>query len=728
MNSERHFEAIVSEHYEGLYRFAMSLTRSESDASDLTQHTFYVWATKGHQLRDLSKAKTWLYTTLHRAFLQSRRTQVRYPRQDFDEVVDQLQAVSPVLSDRLDSMQVLPALGKVDASFQAAVALFYLEDYSYRDIALILDVPVGTVKSRIARGIAQLREVFLSDTTDPRSHVKRDGSPTRVAEPLHHLVNHRSEPPQFAAAVTIKTRNNMIKDSQFQRAGRSFGLAVTKITLAALMCATATLTTRANDHRIRDLTGCEQLAPSDDNKIVAHLFATGVQIYRWDGSAWVFVAPSATLFEDPNHHAQVGTHFGTPTGPSWQTKSGSLVIEQRVASCTPDTTAIPWLLLRTISRTGPGLFEDVSHVQRLNTVGGIAPATPGASAGEEVQVPYTADYVFYRSNADRYRQANLVSDLLGVAQLQDTNLVNSWGITFSGTGPFWVADNGARKATLYAVTNVPNGTDTVTKQALQVTIPGAPTGVVSNNKGGFNGDVFLFATLNGRIAGWRGALGTTAETLATRAGAVYTGLTLTTNSTGPLLVAANFAEGTVDVYGANASLIGQFADSDAPLGYAPFNVQSVNGTVFVMFAKRDETEGDDSPGRGSGLIDVFDSQTGAFHRFASGKDAGGKLAEINAPWGVALAPFTFGKHGGDLLVGNFGDGTIMTFGLDGKFHGLLKALDEHPIQLEGLWGLSFGNDGRAGSADTLFFASGPLDESHGLVGSLKPADNADSRK
>ena len=523
----------------------------------------------------------------------------------------------------------------------------------------------------------------------------------------------------------------MIKDSQLQRAGRSFGLAVKEITLAALLvlgAATAS-TTRAGDHRPPDLTGaCEQLAPSDDNKVVAHFFAVGVQIYRWDGTNWVFVAPAATLFEDPNHHAEVGTHFGTPTGPAWQTKSGSEVIEQKVASCTPDATAIPWLLLRTISRTGPGLLHDVSYVQRVNTVGGIAPATPGASVGDESQVPYTAEYFFYRSDTDRYRQDNLVSDLAGVAQLQDTNLVNSWGITFSGTGPFWVADNGAHMATLYAVTNVPNGNDTVTKQALQVSIPGSPTGVIANTKGGFNGDAFLFATLNGTIAGWRGALGTTAETLTGRAGAIYTGLTLATNSNGQVLLAANFAEGTVDAYGTNSSLLGQFVDQDAPLGYAPFNVQSVNGTVFVMFAKRDDAGGDESTGRGRGLIDVFDPQTGAFDRFASGKDAGGDLAEINAPWGVTLAPFTFGKHGGDLLVGNFGDGTIMTFGLDGKFHGLLKGVDEHPIELEGLWGLTFGNDGRAGSADTLFFASGPLDETHGLVGSLKPADKADSRK
>jgi RNA polymerase sigma-70 factor, ECF subfamily len=167
MNSAEQFETIANEHYELLFRFAMSLTRSESDACDLTQQTFYVWATKGHQLRNLSKVKTWLFTTLYRTFLQGRRRQNRFPQQDLEEDVGQLPAASPVLADRVDSLQVLPALAQVDEVFQAAVALFYLEDYSYKDIAVILDVPVGTVKSRIARGIAQLREILLSDRSCP---------------------------------------------------------------------------------------------------------------------------------------------------------------------------------------------------------------------------------------------------------------------------------------------------------------------------------------------------------------------------------------------------------------------------------------------------------------------------------------------------------------------------------------------------------------------------------
>jgi RNA polymerase sigma factor (sigma-70 family) len=188
MNSADHFEAIVNEHYEALYRFALSLARSEADALDLTQHTFHVWATKGHQLRDLSKLKTWLYTTLHRAFLQGRRRRTRFPHQDLDEIIEQLPAVSRTHSDRLDSLQVLPALTKVDEVYQAAVALFYLEDYAYKDIAVILDVPVGTVKSRIARGIAQLRAILLPDArVPPPRHGERDSSPSPALEPLHQL-------------------------------------------------------------------------------------------------------------------------------------------------------------------------------------------------------------------------------------------------------------------------------------------------------------------------------------------------------------------------------------------------------------------------------------------------------------------------------------------------------------------------------------------------------------
>lgn len=168
MNTNDQFEAIVNDFYEPLYRFAMSLTRAESDAQDLTQQTFYIWATKGHQLRDISKVKNWLFTTLHRNFLKGRRRQIRFPHQDVDDVIEQLPAISPAMADQLDASQVLVALSKVDDVYQAAVALFYLEDLPYKDIADILEVPLGTVKSRIARGIVQLRRLLTAgDPLEP---------------------------------------------------------------------------------------------------------------------------------------------------------------------------------------------------------------------------------------------------------------------------------------------------------------------------------------------------------------------------------------------------------------------------------------------------------------------------------------------------------------------------------------------------------------------------------
>jgi RNA polymerase sigma-70 factor (ECF subfamily) len=155
------FEEIVARYYEPLYRFAFSLTRAEQDACDLTQQTFYVWATKGQQLRDPSKAKAWLFTTMHRAFLAMRHRNNRFSDYSLEESgIEDFVAFTPDFADAADSTQVLPALAKVDAVYQAAVSLFYLEDCSYQEIAEILEVPVGTVKSRIARGIGQLRELL----------------------------------------------------------------------------------------------------------------------------------------------------------------------------------------------------------------------------------------------------------------------------------------------------------------------------------------------------------------------------------------------------------------------------------------------------------------------------------------------------------------------------------------------------------------------------------------
>lgn len=325
-------------------------------------------------------------------------------------------------------------------------------------------------------------------------------------------------------------------------------------------------------------------------------------------------------------------------------------------------------------------------------------------------------------DSGKYVQVNLVSDQAGAAQIQDTNLVNAWGMSFSGGSPFWISDNGTGKATLYSVTNDSSGAEFVTRLGLVVTIPGEGnvTGQFFNGTPGFNGDIFVFVSEDGTISGWRGALGTTAEVLTNRAGASYKGVALATNSSGPVLLAANFAEGTVDVYDSNTALVTQYSDPRAPHGYAPFNVANVHGFVFVTFAKQDPATGDDVAGRGHGLIDVLDPETGRFHRFVTGSDAGGKLKELNSPWGVTLAPRSFGEHGGELLVGNFGNGTIMAFNAEGEFRGLLQGERHGTLVIDGLWALAFGNGTNAGSTDTLFFTAGPDDESHGLFGSLQP--------
>jgi RNA polymerase sigma-70 factor (ECF subfamily) len=161
------FEELVASHYGPLYQFAFSLTRVEADACDLTQQTFYIWAAKGHQLRDETKVKTWLFTTLHREFLSSRRHQARFPHVELENASAELPAVSPATINQLDSAQLLEALGQLDEVYRSAVMLFYLEDYSYNEIAGILGVPLGTVKSRLARGLQRLHFLLSNAQTPP---------------------------------------------------------------------------------------------------------------------------------------------------------------------------------------------------------------------------------------------------------------------------------------------------------------------------------------------------------------------------------------------------------------------------------------------------------------------------------------------------------------------------------------------------------------------------------
>lgn len=158
------FESLVSRYYRPLYQFAFSLAHSEADACDLTQQTFYIWAAKGHQLQDVTKVKSWLFTALYREFLESRRRSTRFPHYELEQVDYELPTVSPARVNQLDSGQVLQALAQVEPTFQAPVSLFYLQECSYKEIAEILEVPMGTVKSRIARGLAQLYKALTITT------------------------------------------------------------------------------------------------------------------------------------------------------------------------------------------------------------------------------------------------------------------------------------------------------------------------------------------------------------------------------------------------------------------------------------------------------------------------------------------------------------------------------------------------------------------------------------
>ena len=157
------FDLLVKLYYELLYQFALSLVHDEPEACDLTQQTFCIWAVKGHQLRDQSKVKTWLFTTLHREFLGSRRKSTRFPHLELDQAALELPVISPDAISQLDGQQVLDALAKLDDNYKGPVALFYLQDYSYNEIAEILDVPLGTVKSRLARGLGRMHQL-LADT------------------------------------------------------------------------------------------------------------------------------------------------------------------------------------------------------------------------------------------------------------------------------------------------------------------------------------------------------------------------------------------------------------------------------------------------------------------------------------------------------------------------------------------------------------------------------------
>jgi uncharacterized protein (TIGR03118 family) len=318
-----------------------------------------------------------------------------------------------------------------------------------------------------------------------------------------------------------------------------------------------------------------------------------------------------------------------------------------------------------------------------------------------------------------YKTTNLVTDDQGVnsARITDPSLKNAWGISSSGASPFWVSDNATGVTTLYSVNPT---TGDVAKVPLTVTIPpsgsGTPTGQVFNGGSQFGGDRFLFVSEDGTISGWRGALGTTAEVLQTGETAnVYKGVALATVGTDSYLYAANFRAGKIDVLKGTPgapNLTGSFTDPTLPGGYAPFNIQLIGGKLYVTYALQDGAKHDDMAGAGHGYVSVFDTQGNFLMRLAS-------QGPLNSPWGLAIAPSTFGPFANDLLVGNFGDGTINAWNLTtNQFAGTLNGTNGKPLSIDGLWGLRVGNDGSGGNSQTVYFSAGPNGESNGLFGAL----------
>jgi uncharacterized protein (TIGR03118 family) len=338
--------------------------------------------------------------------------------------------------------------------------------------------------------------------------------------------------------------------------------------------------------------------------------------------------------------------------------------------------------------------------------------------------------MMFGAGANVYIQRNLVADIAGQADVTDPNLVNPWGVAFSGTGVFWVSNQGKGNSTLY------NGSGTITPLVVPVpaangTGPGTPTGQVFNGTAtafllpGINRAAsFIFDTEDGTISGWANGIPNNVAAIMVNnsaSGAVYTGLAIGTNASGALLLyAANFNSGKIDVFDNkyNATTVtGGFTDPNIPAGFAPYNIWPVGGKLYVLYAQQDSKKQVSVAGAGAGYVDVFDFDGNLQKRLISG-------GALNAPWGVALAPATFGAFAGNLLVGNFGDGKINAFDVNtGALAGTLQDSKGNPIVNQGLWALIFGNGGSGGDKNILYVTAGPSfgdTKVHGLLAAIAP--------
>jgi uncharacterized protein (TIGR03118 family) len=331
----------------------------------------------------------------------------------------------------------------------------------------------------------------------------------------------------------------------------------------------------------------------------------------------------------------------------------------------------------------------------------------------------------FAAHAD-YVQTNLVSDISGFATITDPNLRNPWGVSHSPTSPFWVSDQGANVATLYSVSG-----GNVAQVPLIVSIPTiappqGPTGQVNNpftsvgNSAFVVGSApanFIFANLNGTISAWNGGLGTNAQITATTTGAVYTGLAIAGNTAATAtLYAANGAQNRIDVFNSSFTPIsspGGFVNPNLPAGLVPFNVQTINGNIYVTYAPAGGRPAQINVPEGNGAVAEFDTNGNLIKQLITG-------SHLASPWGIALAPSGFGQFGGDLLVGNFSFDASEINAFDpitGAFIGSIP-INTGANGPGGLWSLIFGNGGSNGDPNTLFFTDGINGEADGLFGAI----------
>jgi uncharacterized protein (TIGR03118 family) len=366
------------------------------------------------------------------------------------------------------------------------------------------------------------------------------------------------------------------------------------------------------------------------------------------------------------------------------------------------------------------------------TVGAFASAV--ASSGATRPAPASAHGIASRS----YVQTNLVSDIPGLAAHTDPNLKNPWGTSVGPGTPIWVSDNHAGLATLYdgagnrqprvvAIAAPPSaGPGAVAApdgQAFNTLDPNSTDFVIS--KDGKSGPAFfLFATEDGTIAGWNPNVDpahaviavdrSTATDSVGDVGANYKGLALVATPQGKFIYATSFRFGRVEVFDNHFNLVNSFTDPTIPAGFAPFGIHNIAGNLYVTFAKQGPDKADDDAGPGRGFVDVFAPNGDLLQRLVS-------RGKLDSPWAVTLAPSTFGAFGGDILVGNFGNGRIHAYNqTTGALEGTLSRTKGGPVVIDGLWGVRFAPMTPGAGPNTLFFTAGPNHEADGLFGTLVP--------